>query len=385
MKFDLLNYFNNAIETNVYSFYRKNVYRYPTPINISYLWNFGSLAALCLIIQIITGVCLAMSYTPHVDYAFNSIEHIMRDVQYGWLLRYTHFNGASMFFLIVYLHMFRGIYYGSYAYPRRMVWTLGMILLVLMVATAFMGYVLPWGQMSFWAATVITNLFSAIPVVGGDLVQWLWGGYSVGNPTLNRFFSLHYLLPFIIVAVAMLHLVFLQLGHSGNPLGVKSRYDYVPFHPYFVVKDLFGIFLFFIFFSLFIFFFPNVLGHPDNYIYANPLVTPTHIVPEWYYLPIYAVLRCIPDKLGGVLALAAFIIIFIVLGSSASNLVKSVGFRRYRFVYWFFIYILLMLGYLGACALSEPFTFFSRVFTVLFFIVITILFDSFDKLDIDSI
>ena len=280
MRYNFSNYFNSALETNIYGLFRTYLYRYPTPLNISYLWNFGSLAGICLIIQIITGVCLAMSYTPHMDYAFSSIEHIMRDVQYGWLLRYVHFNGASMFFLLVYVHMFRGIYYGSFAYPRRMVWTMGVVIYILMVATAFMGYVLPWGQMSFWAATVITNLFSAIPYIGADLVQWLWGGYSVGNPTLNRFFSLHYLLPFIILAVVMLHLAFLQLGHSNNPLGVKSHYDYIPFHPYFIIKDLVGIFVFLGLFSMFIFFFPNMLGHPDNYIYADPLVTPAHIVPE---------------------------------------------------------------------------------------------------------
>jgi len=385
MRYGFFNFLNNALETNAYSFFRKNIYRYPTPVNISYLWNFGSLAALCLVIQIITGVCLAMSYTPHVDYAFNSIEHIMRDVEFGWLLRYTHFNGASMFFLIVYIHMFRGIYYGSYSYPRRMVWVFGMVLLILMIATAFLGYVLPWGQMSFWAATVITNLFSAIPVVGADLVQWLWGGYSVGNPTLNRFFSLHYLFPFILVAVAVLHIAFLQLGHSSNPLGVKSSYDYVPFHPYFVVKDLLGVFLFFIVFAMFIFFFPNLLGHPDNYVYANPLVTPKHIVPEWYFLPLYAVLRCIPDKLGGVIVLAAFVVVFFALGSSSVNLIRSVSFRRNKFIYWFFLFTLVMLGYLGACALSEPFIFFSRLFTVLFFILITVLFDSFDKLSVHSV
>jgi len=385
MRYISSNFLSNALETNSYKFYRTYIGRYPTPVNISYLWNFGSLAGICLIIQIITGVCLAMSYTPHMDYAFSSIEHIMRDVQYGWLLRYVHFNGASMFFLIVFLHIFRGIYYGSFAYPRRMVWLMGMIILFLMIATAFMGYVLPWGQMSFWAATVITNLFSAIPYIGTDLVQWLWGGFSVSNATLNRFFSLHYLLPFIIVAVVGAHLVFLQFAHSSNPLGVKSSYDYVPFHPYFVVKDALGFFLFFILYALFIFFYPNVLGHPDNYIYADPLVTPAHIVPEWYYLHLYAILRCIPDKLGGVLALAASIIVLIILGSSSVNLVRSVSFRRYKFIYWFFVFLMLMLGYLGACDLSEPFITVSRILTGLYFIVVTLLFDNFDNLKVYNI
>ena len=385
MRANFLNYFNIILENNVYKFYRKNIYRYPVPVNINYLWNFGSLAALCLIIQIITGVCLAMSYTPHIDYAFNSIEHIMREVQYGWLLRYVHFNGASFFFLIVYIHLFRGIYYGSFSYPRRIVWFLGMIMLVVMIATAFLGYVLPWGQMSFWAAVVITNLFSAFPIIGGDLVQWLWGGYTIGNPTLNRFFSLHYLLPFILVALSVLHLVFLQISHSNNPLGIKSKYDYIPFHPYFIIKDLLGFFLFFILFSVIIFFFPNLLGHPDNYIYANSLSTPHHIVPEWYFLPLYAVLRCIPDKLGGVLILIVFIFSFFFLGTSSVNLVRIIKFRQSKCIFWFFVVTLLMLGYLGACALSEPFITVSRIFTVVFFVIITFLFDSGDRLSIHSV
>src|SRR5712672_1449298 len=272
---------------------------YPTPRNLNYWWTFGGILSFMLAVQLVTGIVLAMHYTPHVDYAFNSVEHIMRDVNYGWLLRYLHANGASMFFLAAYIHMFRGMYYGSYKEPREVLWILGVILLLLMIMTGFMGYVLPWGQMSFWAATVITNLFSAIPGVGEPIVSWLWGGYSVGNPTLNRFYSLHYLLPFVIAGVVVLHIWALHVVGQNNPTGIEPQSD----------KDTFGLAVFFIVFAWFVFYLPNYLGHPDNYIPANPTVTPTHIVPEWYYLPFYAILRAIPSKLGGVTALAAAIII----------------------------------------------------------------------------
>ncbi|MBV8398727.1 MAG: cytochrome b/b6, partial [Acetobacteraceae bacterium] len=286
----------------VFSFMQHELHEYPTPKNLSYLWNFGSLAGIMLVTMIVTGIWLAMHYTPHVDYAFSSVEHIMRDVNYGWLIRYIHMNGASMFFIAVYIHIFRGIYYGSYKAPRELLWILGVVILLLMMATAFMGYVLPWGQMSFWGATVITNLFSAFPVVGPKIVTWLWGGFSVDNPTLNRFYSLHYLLPFLIVGVAVLHLVALHRFGSGNPLGIdtKGPQDTIPFHPYYTIKDSVGLGVFLIVFAIFIFFFPNFLGHTDNYIPANPLATPAEIVPEWYFLPFYAILRSVPDKLGGV-------------------------------------------------------------------------------------
>jgi len=257
---------------------------YPTPININYLWSFGFLAAVCLAVQIVTGIFLAMHYTAHIDYAFSSVEHIMRNVNNGWLIRYLHANGASMFFIVVYTHMFRGLFYGSYLSPRKFLWCSGVLIFLLMMATAFMGYVLPWGQMSFWGATVITNLFSAIPFFGPSIVEWLWGGFAVDNATLNRFFSLHYLLPFAIAGFVIIHIALLHEKGSNNPLGIESKVDKISFYPYFYFKDLFSILSFLVFFSVFVFYFPNVLGHADNYIMANPMVTPAHIVPEWYFL-----------------------------------------------------------------------------------------------------
>ncbi len=274
---------------------RHVAYEYPTPRNLNYWWNFGSIAGLCLVIQIISGLLLSMHYTAHVDMAFDSVEHIMRDVNGGWLLRYMHAVGASMFFTVVFIHMFRGLYYGSYKAPRELLWMLGLVILLLMMATAFMGYVLPWGQMSFWGATVITNLFSAFPLVGESIVTWLWGGFSVDNPTLSRFYSLHFLMPFVIFAVVFLHIMALHQHGSNNPTGLdlKKPGDFISFHPYYTVKDFFGFGVFFIIFAGFLFFAPNYLGHPDNYIPANPMVTPAHIVPEWYFLPFYAILRAI--------------------------------------------------------------------------------------------
>src|SRR5579871_4816682 len=283
----------------IISFMEHELHEYPTPKNLNYLWNFGSLAGIMLVIMMATGIFLAMHYTPHVDYAFNSVEHIMRDVNGGWLLRYLHMNGGSMFFIVVYIHIFRGLYYGSYKNPRELLWLLGIVILLLMMATAFMGYVLPWGQMSFWGATVITNLFSAIPLIGNDIVTWLWGGYAVDNPTLNRFYALHYLLPFVIVGVVILHIWALHMHGSNNPLGinVKTPQDVIPFHPYYTIKDMFGLGVFLTIFAVFVFYFPNLLGDPANYIRANPLQTPPEIVPEWYFLPFYAMLRSVPDIL----------------------------------------------------------------------------------------
>ena len=285
----------------VFSFMHHELNEYPTPRNLNYWWNFGSLAGFMLVVMIVTGIILAMHYTPHATMAFNSVERIMRDVNYGWLLRYIHMNGASMFFIVVYIHIFRGLYYGSYKAPRELLWMLGVVILLLMMATAFMGYVLPWGQMSFWGATVITNLFSAIPLVGESIVTWLWGGFSVDNPTLNRFFSLHYLLPFVIVGVVVLHIMALHRFGSNNPLGIdiKGPQDTIPFHPYYTVKDKFGLGVFLIFYRGFVFFAPNFFGEPDNYIPANPLATPPHIVPEWYFLPFYAILRAVDDNFIG--------------------------------------------------------------------------------------
>lgn len=346
----------------------------PLPSNISYFWSFGSLAGVLLATQLITGIALAMHYTPHVDLAFISVEHIMRDVNYGWLLRYIHANGASMFFIIVYIHIARGLYYGSYTSPRELLWSVGVIIFFLMMGTAFMGYVLPWGQMSFWAATVITNMLSAIPWVGTDLVQLVWGGFSVDNATLNRFFSLHYLLPFLILALVFVHLIALHQHASNNPLGISSNIDKVPFHPYFTYKDVFGFFLFGIFFAYFVYFDPNVLGHPDNYIPANPLVTPAHIVPEWYFLPFYAILRSIPSKLGGVIAMIGAILILLVLPFVHTSEVRSSSFRPIaKKIFWFFVADVVLLGWIGGKPVEEPYIFIGQVATIFYFSYFVIL------------
>jgi ubiquinol-cytochrome c reductase cytochrome b/c1 subunit len=323
--------------------------KYPTPININYFWGFGSLAGLCLVIQIVTGICLAMHYTPDVALAFESVEHIMRDVNFGWLIRYVHSNGASMFFIVVYIHMARGLFYQSFRNPRERLWGSGVVIFILMMATAFMGYVLPWGQMSFWGATVITNLFSAIPFIGEHIAYWLWGGFSVDNPTLKRFFSLHYLLPFLIVAVVLVHLIFLHQHGSSNPVNGLKISDKVTFYPYFVIKDMFGLFVFFLFFSFFVFFFPNSLAHPDNYIRANAMVTPPHIVPEWYFLPFYAMLRSIPDKLGGVICMGLSLVVLFVLPFLVLHAITSPKFDTlYSRACTFFILDVIFLGWLGA-------------------------------------
>jgi ubiquinol-cytochrome c reductase cytochrome b subunit len=318
--------------------------------------------------QIITGILLAMHYTPHVDLAFASTEHIMRDVNNGWLLRYGHANGASMFFIIVYVHIARGLYYGSYMKPRHHLWGSGVLIFFLMMATGFMGYVLPWGQMSFWGVTVITNLFSAIPVVGPAIVEWLWGGFSVDNPTLNRFFSLHYLLPFIIAAVAGLHLVLLHQHGSNNPLGIDSSSYKISFYPYFYVKDLFSFLCFILFFSVFVYYYPNVLGHPDNYIQADPLKTPPHVVPEWYYLPFYAILRSIPDKLGGVVAMGGAVAMLATLPYVNTGEIRSSVFRPiYRILFWIFVVNVLSLTVIGQIPVKEPFVTIGQVCTLLYF------------------
>nr|BBD14112.1 apocytochrome b [Ophirina amphinema] len=346
---------------------------YPTPINLNYWWNFGSLAMFCLIIQIVTGIILAMHYTPHVDLAFISVEHIMRDVNYGWLIRYIHANGASMFFIVVYIHVFRGLYYGSYNAPRELLWCVGVIILLAMMATAFMGYVLPWGQMSFWGATVITNLFSAIPYIGQDIVLWLWGGFSVDNATLNRFFSLHYLLPFVIAGLVGLHLLLLHEDGSNNPIGISAKYDTIPFTPYYYVKDLFGVFAFATFFATFVYFYPNALGHPDNYIEANPLVTPPHIVPEWYFLPFYAILRSIPDKLGGVIAMFASIIVLLLLPFINTSKIRSSQFRPlHRKLFWLFIVDLFILTWIGGQVPESPYIEIGQAATIFYFLYILV-------------
>jgi ubiquinol-cytochrome c reductase cytochrome b subunit len=355
----------------VFTMMQKEYGTFPTPRNFNYFWNFGALAFINLFIMIATGIFLAMNYTPHTAYAFDSVERIMRDVNFGWLLRYIHMNGASMFFIVVYIHIYRGMYYGSYKSPRELLWMLGVAIFLLMMATAFMGYVLPWGQMSFWGATVITNLFSAIPLIGPEIVTWLWGGFSVENPTLNRFFSLHYLLPFVITGVVFLHVAALHVTGSNNPLGIepKGPQDTLPFHPYYTIKDSIGVVAYFALFAALVFFMPNYLGHTDNYIPANPLVTPAHIVPEWYFLPFYAILRAVPDKLGGVALMVGSIVVWFVLPWLDTSKVRSMRFRpvaRVFFFLWVASFFVLM--WCGAKPAEQPYVLISQLATAYYFL-----------------
>lgn len=348
----------------------------PQPVNLSYLWNFGSLLAFCLVIQIITGVTLAMHYNPSVAEAFNSVEHIMRDVNNGWLVRYLHSNTASAFFFLVYLHIGRGMYYGSYRAPRTLVWTIGTVIFILMMATAFLGYVLPYGQMSLWGATVITNLMSAIPWVGQDIVEFIWGGFSVNNATLNRFFSLHFVLPFVLAALALMHLIVLHdTAGSGNPLGVSGNYERISFAPYFIFKDLITIFIFIFVLSLFVFFMPNVLGDSENYVMANPMQTPPAIVPEWYLLPFYAILRSIPNKLLGVIAMFSAILILLLLPITDVSRSRGMQFRPLsKVMFYIFISNFLILMQLGAKHVESPFIEFGQLSTLLYFLYFSIIF-----------
>ena len=368
----------------IFSYLEKEYHTFPTPRNFNYFWNFGAIATVMLVLMIVTGIVLAMNYTPNSELAFDSVERIMRDVPSGWLIRYMHMTGASFFFAAVYVHIFRGLYYGSYKAPRELLWMLGVVILLLMMATAFLGYVLPWGQMSFWGATVITNLFSAIPVVGDSIVTWLWGGFAVDNPTLNRFFALHYLLPFIIVAVVALHVVALHVHGSNNPLGIdpKGPQDTVPFHPYYTMKDGFGVVVFLIVYAGFTFFAPDYMGHPDNYIPANPLVTPEHIVPEWYFLPFYAILRAVPDKLGGVIAMFGAIAVLFVLPWLDTSRVRSATFRPiYK---WFMFVLVIDVIVLGWCGANPPAGFFiplAQVATVYYFFHFLILLPILGKIE----
>lgn len=357
---------------------------FPTPKNFNYFWNFGAILMVVLVVMILTGLLLAMQYTPSTDKAFNSVERIMRDVNWGWMVRYLHANGASMFFIAVFVHIFRGMYYGSYKNPRELLWILGVVILLLMMATAFMGYVLPWGQMSFWGATVITNLFSAIPVVGEHVVKWLWGGFSVDNPTLNRFFALHFLMPFVLLAVVGLHVAALHITGSNNPTGVepKTPKDTVPFHPYYTSKDSFGLTLFLIFFVVMAFWFPNYLGHPDNYIPANPMSTPAHIVPEWYFLPFYAILRSftidihlpftdivlISSKLGGVLLMFGAIVMLMLLPFLDRSPIKSCTYRplMQKFL-WLFVIDCAVLGWVGSKPVEPLYVAAGQVASVYYF------------------
>lgn len=360
----------------IFSFIEHSLVKYKTPKNLSYWWCLGSLSGIVLVIMILSGIFLAMHYDPNPEFAFQSVERIMRDVNFGWLIRYIHMNGASVFFILVYLHMFRGLYYGSYKAPREMLWILGVIIFLVMMATAFMGYVLPWGQMSYWGATVITNLFTAIPVIGDSILNWLLGGFSVGAPTLNRFFALHYLLPFTIFALVFLHLWALHQHKSNNPTGldVKSPQDEIPFHPYYTAKDLVALGGFCMLFVVIIFFAPNFFGEPDNYIPANPMVTPAHIVPEWYFLPFYAILRAIPDKLGGVVAMFGSILILFFLPWLDGSKTRSATYRPvFRALFWVFVIDCLILGWVGQKPAEGIYATISQVATAYYFIYFIVL------------
>ena len=343
---------------------------FPTPRNLNYLWTFGGILTACLAIQIVTGIVLAMHYVPNEAMAFDSIERIRRDVNYGWLLRNIHAVGASMFFIAVYIHMARGLYYGSYKGPREILWILGVVIYLLMMATGFLGYTLPWGQMSFWGVTVITNLFSAIPLVGDAIVKWLWGGYAVSGVTLNRFFSLHYLLPFVIAGVVALHIWALHVVGQNNPTGIeiKSKSDSVPMAPYAIMKDMVAMFVFLIVFAWFVFYAPDYLGHADNYIEANALVTPPHIVPEWYYLPFYAILRAIPSKLGGVIAMFGSILILLFIPWLDTSRVRSARYRpMFKWLLMLFFLSVIALGYLGAKPPEGIYVIMARICTLYYF------------------
>jgi ubiquinol-cytochrome c reductase cytochrome b/c1 subunit len=354
----------------IYAFVKDTALDFPTPKNLNYWWTFGGILAMMLVVQIITGIVLVMHFTPHVDMAFASKELITRDVNYGWLIQKMHEVGASMFFIAVYIHMFRGMYYGSYKAPREVLWMIGVIIYLIMMATAFMGYVLPWGQMSFWGAKVITNLFSAIPFFGKAITTWLWGGYSVDNPTLNRFFSLHYLLPFVLAGVVGLHIWALHVPGNGNPTGVevKSGQDTVPFHPYYTMKDAFAVAVFLLFFAFWLFFRPDYLGHAINYAEANPLQTPAHIVPEWYYLPFYAILRAIPSKLGGVIAMFGSIITLLFLPWLDTSRVRSGTYRPiFKGFFWIFAIVCVCLGFLGSKPAEGNAVIYARILTAYYF------------------
>jgi ubiquinol-cytochrome c reductase cytochrome b subunit len=356
------------------AFITSHVVYYPTPISLTYAWSFGSLAGITLVIQMISGIFLSMHYTPNIELAFSSIEYIMRDVHNGWLLRYIHANGASMFFIVVYAHVCRGLYYGSYMEPRQLLWCSGVVLLLLMMATAFTGYVLPWGQMSLWGATVITNMVTAIPVAGKPIVQWLWGGYTVANPTLNRFYSIHFVLPFIIAGVTLIHLALLHKVGSNNPIGSDSGVDDIPFYPYFVSKDLFAFSVYLLVFATFVFYFPNVLNHPDNCIPADPLQTPAHVVPEWYFLPYYAILRSIPHKAGGIVAMLGSLLVLFIIPFTNTSDVRNTTFRPlFKFFFWLFIADFVILTWVGQKPVKDYFILTGQIATFYYFLFFILL------------
>ena len=347
---------------------------FPTPRNLNYAWTFGGILTFCLVAQIVTGIVLAMHYQPSAAEAFNSVDRIRRDVNFGWLIQPMHAVGASMFFIAVYIHIFRGLYYGSYKAPREVLWILGVFILLAMMATAFMGYALPWGQMSFWGVTVITNLFSALDSIwaglGTAIVEWLWGGYAVTGVTLNRFFSLHYLLPFVIVGLVALHIWALHVAGQNNPTGldIKSKSDSVPMYPFAVAKDAVGLFAFLIVFAWFVLIMPDYLGHADNFTPANALVTPPHIVPEWYFLPFYAILRAVPSKLGGVIAMFAAVLVLVFVPWLDTSRVRSAKYRPYyKIAFWFFVFTCVALGWLGSKPAEQPYVFWSQFFTIAYF------------------
>nr|YP_009310848.1 Cobp [Saccharomyces cariocanus]AJG03019.1 apocytochrome b [Saccharomyces paradoxus]AKL82712.1 apocytochrome b [Saccharomyces paradoxus]AOT85169.1 Cobp [Saccharomyces cariocanus]AQX35867.1 apocytochrome b [Saccharomyces paradoxus]AQX35895.1 apocytochrome b [Saccharomyces paradoxus] len=356
-------------KSNVYlSLVNSYVIDSPQPSSINYWWNMGSLLGLCLVIQILTGIFMAMHYSSNIELAFSSVEHIMRDTHNGYILRYLHANGASFFFMVMFMHMAKGLYYGSYRSPRVTLWNVGVIIFILTIATAFLGYCCVYGQMSHWGATVITNLFSAIPFVGNDIVSWLWGGFSVSNPTIQRFFALHYLVPFIIAAMVIMHLMALHIHGSSNPLGITGNLDRIPMHSYFIFKDLVTVFLFMLILALFVFYSPNTLGHPDNYIPGNPLVTPASIVPEWYLLPFYAILRSIPDKLLGVITMFAAILVLLVLPFTDRSVVRGNTFKVLsKFFFFIFVFNFVLLGQIGACHVEVPYVLMGQIATFIYF------------------
>jgi quinol-cytochrome oxidoreductase complex cytochrome b subunit len=360
----------NRINKNyLFALIDSHIIHYPSPITLTYAWSFGSLAGICLVIQMLSGIFLAMHYTPHIDLAFSSVEYIMRDINNGWLIRYIHANGASMFFITVYSHICRGLYYGSYMKPRELLWCSGVVLFFLMMGTAFTGYVLPWGQMSFWGATVITNMVTVIPIAGQPIVQWLWGGYTVSNPTLNRFFSIHFFLPFLIAGMSLVHLALLHKVGSNNPIGSDAGVDDLPFYPYFAAKDVFAFFCFMLFFATFVFYFPNVLNHPDNYVPANPLKTPAHVVPEWYFLPYYAILRSIPHKAGGIVAMVGSIAVFFLLPYVNTSNIRNTTYRPlFKFFFWLFLADFIILTWIGQKPVTNTYTFIGQIATTYYFL-----------------
>lgn len=352
----------------IFSMIASHVVYYPSPISLTYAWSFGSLAGLCLIIQMISGLFLSMFYTADINFAFSSIEYIMRDVKNGWLVRYIHANGASMFFMVVYAHICRGLYYGSYMKPREMLWCSGVVLFLLMMGTAFSGYVLPWGQMSFWGATVITNMVTALPVGGKSIVQWFWGGYTVNNPTLRRFYTIHFVLPFIIAGVTLIHLVLLHKVGSSSPIASDTGVDDVPFYPYFVYKDAFAFFSFLTVFGMFVFYFPNTLNHPDNYIPADPMHTPAHVVPEWYFLPYYAILRAIPHKAAGISAMLGAILILFLIPFIYNSEVRNTTYRPlFKIFFWIFVTDFVSLTWLGQKPTRDTFILAGQIATVYYY------------------